>query len=204
VLAAITWRPGIGDHNPLSWCITVAYFVACWLCLSAGRCNSATAHHGGSQAWRLWFVFAGMMFLLGINKQLDLQSLLTQVGREIARHDGWYQRRRSVQAAFIGVCSIFGLLSSAAGLVLLRRHWQQFGVAYLGVVCLITFVVIRAASLHHVDTLLFGLPLLGNWMNFGLELGGTLLVVLGALLAPGPMSSGEAPPLERQGSTCTS
>ena len=184
MLAEITWRPGIGDRNPMAWCITVSYFVAFWLCLSAGRRDLAASPGGdGSKLWRLWFVFAGMMFLLGINKQLDLQTLFTQFGREVAQRQGWYEHRLPIQVAFVVACSLLGLLSSAASLVLLHRQWQQCGIACIGVVCLIAFVVVRAASLHHVDTLLFDLPLFGNWMNLAFELCGTLVVATGAWLA---------------------
>ena len=194
MLADITWRPGIGDRNPLAWCITtVVYFVACWLCLSAGRSNRAAPRNcGESRLGWLWSVFAGMMFLLGVNKQLDLQTLLTQCGREMARQGGWYEQRRDVQKAFICGCAVFCIVCATVGIVTLRAHWRQFGVAYLGIVGLITFIVIRAASLHHVDVLLYRLSQVGNWMNFGLELGGTLLVAFGAFLATRHTSSRDA------------
>lgn len=200
MLADITWRPGIGDRNPFAWCVTVVYFLACWLCLSAGSVNrTASRHSGKSSPWWSWYVFAGMVLLLGMNKQLDLQVLLTQIGREVARHQGWYSQRRPVQAAFILAGTLMGMACAAIGYFVLRQHWRQVGVAYLGVICLTTFVLIRAASMHHIDVLLYRLPWVGNWMNLGWELGGAVLVACGAFMAGRGTSARDAAIRRSQG-----
>lgn len=184
VIAGITWRPRIGDPNPLAWCITVAYFVACALCFFVARSQCAAAKGGkDSRLARFWFVLAALMFALGWNKQLDLQTLLTQCGREAARYFGWYQQRRPVQAVFVFACALLGMFVAVAGMRFLRNAWRQCGLSYLGAVLLLTFVVIRAASFHQIDVLLYHLPVVGYWMNTSLELSGILFVGLGALLA---------------------
>jgi hypothetical protein len=38
---------------------------------------------------------------LGINKQLDLQTALTEFGRVLADNQGWYDKRQVVQVWFI-------------------------------------------------------------------------------------------------------
>jgi hypothetical protein len=47
-----------------------------------------------------------MLFLLGVNKQLDLQTLLGDVGRSVSTAQGWYDKRRAVQAVFVLVFAI--------------------------------------------------------------------------------------------------
>jgi hypothetical protein len=183
VLDNITWRPRIGDPNPLAWVITAGYFIACILCYFADRrFRSRSNHDFSGRAW-FWFTLMLMMFALGWNKQLDLQTLLTQIGREISRQGGWYARRQPIQAAFVLCCAVAGFGFLALGLRLMRGSWRRFGLAYLGIVYLVTFVVIRAASLHHIDYLLYGLPVVGNRVNTSLELGGIILVCAGATLA---------------------
>lgn len=120
------------------------------------------------------------MALLAINKQLDLQSLLTQVGRDIAVYEGWWDRRRAVQATFIAAVAIVGML--AVGLM----GWLSWpltlgrALALAGIGFLLVFIVTRASSFHHVDIVLketaFGLR--WNWI---LELSGIGLVAAGAL-----------------------
>jgi hypothetical protein len=43
-----------------------------------------------------------VLLLLRINKQLDLQTAMTELFRGPARRDGWYAMRRELQVAFLG------------------------------------------------------------------------------------------------------
>ena len=99
-MASFNWTPGIGDPTFVGW-LTVALYLAtsisCWklrhkIELDGGRRSNEYI------AWR----FIAILFLaLGINKQLDLQTALTEAGRVIAHLQGWYEQRRSVQLDFI-------------------------------------------------------------------------------------------------------
>ena len=121
------------------------------------------------------------LFLLGINKQLDLQILLTQAGRWLAWYQGWYADRRGVQFAFL---IVVGLVTSSAlilALVRLRPHFRS-GKGLRGTLggfaLLMCFVAMRAASFHHLDHFLGWGPS-GFVLNHILELSGTLLVAAG-------------------------
>jgi mannose/fructose/N-acetylgalactosamine-specific phosphotransferase system component IIC len=120
---------------------------------------------------------------LAWNKQLDFQILLTQIGRELSRSGGWYGQRRPIQAAFAISCAALGMVCAVAGLRAIWRKKLPAYVAYIGVIFLLTFIAIRAASFHHIDTLLYRHPMLGSWLNTGLESGGVMLVALGGVLA---------------------
>ena len=52
------------------------------------------------------------MAALGINKQLDLQSLLIQIARARAIDGGWYDNRRRYQMEFIVVVTLLGLIAT--------------------------------------------------------------------------------------------
>jgi hypothetical protein len=76
------WSPGIGDPTVGGWVTVVLYFVAVW---STWRTASLVARIGEGHTWRA----ISVMFIgLGINKQLDLQSALTELGGMIAFHQG--------------------------------------------------------------------------------------------------------------------
>jgi hypothetical protein len=120
------------------------------------------------------------MILLGINKQLDLQSLFTEIGRQIARAQGWMDHRRMVQFWFIvafGTSAIAAFLS----LVRIRRDlFKRFTLAFTGLFFLLCFIVIRAAGFHHFDEML-GFKLFGAKMNWLLELTGIYSISIAGL-----------------------
>jgi hypothetical protein len=161
------WHPGIGDPTAIGWITVGTYIVATVLCATC-----AWRESGDQRRCRFWWALAAVMLLLGVNKQLDLQTWFTEVARDMAREDGWYDIRHQVQIAFIAVLAVLGLLSQ----VWLYRSLRDFGsearLAAVGLAFLAVFVVTRAASFHHVDFLL-GMEL-GGWLkvNALLELGG--------------------------------
>ncbi len=106
--------------------------------------------------------------------------------------EGWYGRRRIYQALFIGVVAAAGLTAVGGVSWLAHRQWKKNILALLGTVFLYVFVLIRASSFHHVDAML-GWRFLGWKWNWVLELGGIVMVALGALRAwnHGRRSNGE-------------
>ncbi|MFP8833735.1 hypothetical protein ACLIJR_05640 [Hydrogenophaga sp. XSHU_21] len=120
------------------------------------------------------------LLLLGINKQLDLQSAVTELGRIAASEGGWYDRRHQIQEAFIAGLVLMGLTLFAVVLHLVWRAPRATHVALAGAAGLSMFVVIRAASFHHVDALL-GQSLGGIRMNWLLEMGGLAVIIAASL-----------------------
>jgi hypothetical protein len=176
--ADITWRPGIGDPNPTAWVIVVAYFVVCGLCVWAGVKERQNRDRASEKLIpQFWFVLAGLLFLLGWNKQLDVQTLFTQIGRDAAKSEGWYANRRPIQAIFVVLFGLGGASAVAAGIYYMRDVWKRYRLAYTGIIYLGVFVVIRAASFHHIDTILYHLwDDGGYWVNTILELGGNITI----------------------------
>ena len=176
------WHPGIGDPTVGGWITVAAYFSAALLAYSAQRLHSDDlANKAGSANAKslalFWLLVAGTLVLLGINKQLDLQTWLTEVGRDLAQAQGWYAERRPIQALFVAALTIVGLAGMAILIVILRRLFRQVGDGLFGLGLLVTFIAVRAASFHHVDQLLKSGVVRLNW---ALELGGIGLIALSA------------------------
>jgi len=172
-----SWSPGIGDPSVGGWVTVVAYFAAAFLCFRAYRAELDS----DSRSSRLfWLVLVSVLVLLGINKQLDLQSALTAIGRKLAHEQGWYAERRAVQHAFIVGVALCGLSGTAAVFGLAYRSLRALAVPLAGLGLLVTFVVVRAASFHHVDRWL-GVPILGLRLNKLLELTSISIILVGAL-----------------------
>jgi hypothetical protein len=129
----------------------------------------------------VWAVIALMFIALGINKQLDLQSALTEIGRMLARAQGWYDQRWIVQLFFIEGIAVICLVAATTLLVMIRRAPAATWLAALGTILVLTFVLIRAASFHHVDRFI-GTRVLGLRWNWILEIGGILIVMVAAWL----------------------
>jgi hypothetical protein len=198
-----SWRPGIGDPTLVAWVIVAGYLVASFLCwqvyrgLRAGAGATAPgtpwlvlgAVVSGSERISqmplptrlraLWSGLALVLLLLGINKQLDLQTALSEAARFLWRRQGWYGVRQVAQVVFIVGVGLAGVWLFRTVVLLARGNIEQLALVLAGTVFLICFVAIRAASFHHIDDLL-GSNFVGFRLNWLLELGGIALVVGGA------------------------
>ena len=156
----------------MGW-VTVAAYAA------AAALAGIVAARGRTRAGAFWSVLAVLLALFAVNKQLDLQSALTAIGRCLAKAQGWYENRRVVQAAFIAVLALAGLGFLAVMLRALRGRLAENGLAAAGTAFLVTFVLVRAVGFHHVDAML-RMPVAGLRMNWILELGGIALIAANA------------------------
>lgn len=173
------WRPGIGDPTFMGWFTVVAYLMAAVLCWRAHRAATGLPGPELKTAARFWMLLTILFAVLAVNKQLDLQSLFTAIGRWAARRGGWYDERHRVQMIFVAALAVAGLVAIAWLLWLTRRGWRRYGLAVAGATFIVFFVVIRAASFHHVDVML-SWNVLGFYMNWALELGGIACVAISA------------------------
>jgi hypothetical protein len=97
----------------------------------------------------------------------------------LAIQQGWYEQRRMFQFWFITALLGAGLIALLVAAWLVRSAIRPNLLTLAGAVFLGVFIMIRAASFHHVDKLL-GLQLGGFRMNWALELSGIFLIVAGA------------------------
>ena len=170
LLLKIRWRPVIGDPSPMGWFTVVAYALAAFLAWRTWTQNRD----------RVWLGVTVLMAFLCLNKQIDLQSLFTDLGREFARLFGQYEHRRGFQKFFIvtvlAIVAVFGPLFAWKYRAFLKGH----KLLAAGLVFLLTFIVVRAISFHHMDVFLKKSRAGGVKMNWILELAGIGLVALAA------------------------
>lgn len=169
------WHLGIGDADATGWLTVLAYLATAVLAAINAQAARRTRLRPG-----LWIGLAALMFVLGVNKQLDLQSLITEVGRDLAKAGGWYEDRQAVQVFFILM-----LCGGAAGAAIaLRQHlaqdWRDHRLVFAGILLLMLFVLVRAVTFHHIDSLL-RLDIAGLRINVLLELSAIAVVAAGCL-----------------------
>jgi hypothetical protein len=176
------WRPGIGDPTVLGWVTVAAYLFAALGCgLAAWREPMADGtRRPRARPSRFWLALAVLMLALGVNKQLDLQSLVTQIGRDVISAWGLYSERRELQFGFIVAVAMTCAGALGAFFWAARRTLKRRWPAIAGILFIMGFVVIRAASFHNVDAFLAA-RLGGMKWNWILELGGIAVVAVAAV-----------------------
>ncbi|MGB3738055.1 MAG: hypothetical protein WA948_01755 [Pontixanthobacter sp.] len=172
------WLASLDSADPADWVTIAAYAVAAMLCVLAGF----RARSGGQQGeQRFWWFTTLALIAMGINEFLDLQTLLTIVVRDHAKAHGWYGAHRPIQVAFIVGLTAAAAIAGAIVLWLTRRMAGTIRIAILGLAFIALFILIRAASFHHMDRFLGGGWPAFNWGSVQ-ELAGIVVVALAALL----------------------
>ncbi len=177
--ATSSWHIGIGDPTIAGWGTVVAYAIASALCFMCKKYS--TGDYYSKREAKFWLLLTIVLAFLCINKQLDLQSLLTQIARELATSEGWYENRRIVQARFIASLITIATITLVWLFISVRELCLEIKWTTLGIVALSAFVVIRAASFHNMDTWIHT-KWLGAQMNWMIELGGIALIAIPAYI----------------------
>jgi len=193
------WHLDVGDPTLLGWLTLAAYLLAGLACWRAHRSCSfgarallhaapAEARHQERLA-RWWLGIGALMILLGLNKQLDLQTLLTEIGKDIALVHGWYAQRKQMKLAFVLLVGLaFGALALAA-LYWLRHVWRRLVPSLLGLLFVLGFVELRVAVFHTLSVAPDSGLLADPWF---LELAGVGLVLWDAHRASLPVGRATA------------
>lgn len=160
--------------NTILYAVSIAAAAYHWKMLQ--RFKKPAAKQG------FWLLVIFILSIFGINKQLDFQVLLVEIGRPIALQSGWYESRRIVQAVFAfaltGIAGLFAVMM----LFLVRRHWRNNILALLGLLILCFYGIMEAMSQSHVGC---SLNLYEQWsfrLTDVIEMTGILLILANTLI----------------------
>jgi hypothetical protein len=145
----LIWTPHWDNPTLVGWSVVAAYLIGAAFCGRAAWIARNTPERRAS--FLFWSLLAALLLFLGVNKQLDLQTLLIVLGRRAAVAGGWYEHRRVIQAGF---SAVFALAVAAAVFIFAARAKAFFSenrLALTGLVILAVFVSLRAASINHVN-----------------------------------------------------
>lgn len=159
------------------------YVLAAACCLVAGAAERRATR--SNRAALAWWLLAAAVLVLGLGRELDLGSAITERGRSWARSQGWYPDRRSLQRRADLAVLLAGAVLILVLLAAFRRNARTSLPAFCVLVLLATFVGIRAISYHDVDQLLYNHPWHGLRLNTAIEIGLTLGMAGSALWAAG-------------------
>lgn len=173
-----------GELTKLGWFSFALYMAAALLSFRAAtvlRLPEVAAQR------RVWFGLGSLLIALGLNKPLNLQTLLIKLGHQVADKEHLMPYRIELYAGFF---TGFLLVLSAVCLLILpglktqiRAFSHLYPLASVGFLLICAYVVLRAASITHVDQVLrFDLeriPFL--WV---MEAGGLLLIIIQTVCGP--------------------
>ena len=143
------WAERLAGTQLSEWVTVAIYLVAALCCYLARRAAKRVMH---KQEATFWLLTALGMLFFAINEPFDFQTLITDIGKVVARRDGWYEGRHEIQFVFVIALGIAGAVVGATLLWLVHKmHWTvHLAVAGLGSIAL--FILARAISFHKMDT----------------------------------------------------
>ncbi len=141
------WKDKRGDDSFSGWVVTLCY-IFCSLFLLYFLLRLPVVPRGERV---FWYVVCAAVVFLAINKQLDLQMLVTDILRTAAREYQVYAVRKPFQIRVVSLFASLGLSFLLLLLYVLRNFHKSLYLAMTGVSCLFSFLVLRLISYHGID-----------------------------------------------------
>jgi len=186
------WHLGIGDPTMWGWLTVVVYLLAVARCFVKANRDRAAGF-----PYQFWLYLGVFLLLLSINKQLDLQTWFSQTLRDLSLEHGWYEQRRILQLAFVVSVGTMMLVLLITLRIYLWNLWRSYKLVWCGLILLCAFILIRAASFHHVDILIRE-TVVGLELNVLLENLALVLIILGTFIHRQPSSFPATVPNEKR------
>lgn len=177
LLSLKDYRASISHADFADWITVFAYLVAAVMAVRAAA--TARLRHNARERG-FWLLVAALMAFFSVNELFDFQTVLTAVGKAWAQAGGWYEDRRKYQAEFIAVLALGLMVAGIVTAWFIRGTHRAVRLATFGLVFIGAFVMVRAASFHHVDKLLGMGAAAFNWGSVQ-EMLGIAIVAAAAL-----------------------
>ena len=182
IISTVPFELHPGDPTLLGWLTAAFYLGAAAGCLATAWFARRIFNDGRARAHQIiWLGLAAILFFLGVNKQLDLQSWFTAVVKAVAWEQGWYAYGQQAQVLFLAGFGLVGVTAVVSLGWLVRRSWRHYLFVFLGLLVILRFIVVRIGTFYAIP-----LPELsqftGGWrINGALELIGAAVIALTAL-----------------------
>jgi hypothetical protein len=145
-----TWHLQFNDNTPGGWLATLLYGVVIPLCWNAFAQRKAAEPGYAGLSRRFWFSFSLAVTGLGINKQLDLQTLFSQVAHVMFIRVGMSEYLRFVEF-IVGIMTIaVGAMVALYLCIIAEQAHSTERFVILAALALLAFSVFRFASFNHL------------------------------------------------------
>jgi hypothetical protein len=181
-----------GHLTALGWTMFALYLVAALLSFRAAAAfirsqSLVVSSQWSSQTGRIWIWLGVILTALGLNKPINLQTLLIELGRQIAGEENLSTHRAGLHVLFF-LAFVLAMIALLA-VVMFRfrlavaKFARQLPLAAGGCVLICIYILIRVASIGRVD-LMLGFDLEHVPFLWLLEASGLLLIIAQALRGP--------------------
>ncbi len=144
------------DMLDSGWLRVVAYGVTALLAIVVGTLEHRSPLRTTLLWWpTFWFMSSTLIAAMGLARLGEVGDLIAVVGRDSARTHGWYDQRRNVQAGIVIVVASAWVIAVLAALWRVPSRRRRYLPTALTLFTLVCFAVIRAVSLHQVDSVLY-------------------------------------------------
>lgn len=104
---------------------------------------------------RYWFMSSLLLVVLAAARASALGDLIGELGRDQARTSGWYDIRRTVQAAAVVVVAAVWTAGVFVAVIRVPPRRRRYLPHVIALSAIVAFAAIRLVSLHQVDTVLY-------------------------------------------------
>ena len=146
------WIDDRGDPTLIGWFITLFYFFV--FATSFYLLKKTTLNISNKNYMWFWYGVTILIFLLGVNKQLDIQMLFADFARLYAKVSGIFENRKPFQQKIISFLATIGI---SIFTFMIYKFWnapKRMWLALTGFCILFSFPLIRLVSLHRIESLL--------------------------------------------------
>lgn len=143
------------DVLDTGWLRVCGHLALMLCCLGAW----SRERRGGSRSadrWPpFWLTTFAVVAVLCLGRILELDSLVTDLGRSQARLAGWYRTRRGVQAVLVGGVATAWAIAVLTAIWRVPERRRRYLPTALVIVTMVCFAAVRLVSLHQVDSVLY-------------------------------------------------
>lgn len=147
------WKDKRGDPTIIGWFITLLYLLVSVISFYFLR-RIRAINPDIDYKW-FWLNVGILIFLLGINKQLDIQMLFADFARLYAKVSGMFENRKPFQQKIISLLATIGISFFTFMIYKLWNAPKRMWMALVGFCILFSFPLIRLVSLHSIEALLY-------------------------------------------------
>lgn len=145
----LAWQLQPNDPSIVAWLVTGGYLVAAGLGFHLSR---RSLRSGCKEEGRCWLFLTLVAAALGINKELDLQTLLIELVRETLRPMGWHDLHRAVQRGLAALAMVVMAVFAWRWVRANGRFFRLRPLVAVGMVLVGAYVLLRVGSINHLES----------------------------------------------------
>jgi hypothetical protein len=137
------------------WLAIILYVAASAASWRVAEFVRRTRGYAGIREHGAWQLQSVLFVMLAANTALHGLDRLVDLFRSVAMDNGWYAQRRIAQSDLILALFGIGAVASSLGLYWVRTAPRLALLSLASSLILVTFILVRAVSLHAVDQVIF-------------------------------------------------